>query len=182
MQGLAALQKLSCDNNKVTELNVQGLATLEWLICTNNRLTTLNVQGLAALQRLNFENNPLKTLILTGVSEGIKNKYAELERTLLFPVLSQTDSSEARQTIIHRLGADYTYENCLKYCPDYAATLFAFDLANTFASSPLSQASEFLPSFGENNLKRKRDEEERDIEELSEDADNQPDLKKRKRK
>ena len=183
VQGLLALQWLVCSYNPLTELNMHGLAVLWCLSCGHNKLTILNVQGLAALKRLECEDNPLKTLILTGVHMNTKNKYAELEKTLLFNELSQVESPENRQAIILRLGADnYTHENCLKYCPDYAATLFAFDFANTLASSALSQASAFLPFFGENNLKRKRNEEEVCIESPSEESDNQTDLKKRKRK
>ena len=213
VQDLAMLQTLLCSNNQLTELNVQGLAKLQWLHCKNNslstlnvrelesllyldcennKLTILNVQGLESLICLRCDNNPLKTLILAGVHPNIKNSYADLERKLLFNKLSQTNSPEARQAIIHRLGADYTYKNCLKYCPIYAAKLFAFDSTNgtyRFASTVLSQACAFLPSFEATNtvpekadLKRKRDEDEVDREELSKDTDNQPDLKRRKRK
>ena len=194
VQGLMALGWLSCHNNKLTNLNVQGLVALQWLACDNNQLTILNVQGLATLQRLECESNPLKTLILTGVHANTKNKYAELEKKLLFNKLSQSESSTARQAIIRRLSTDYTYQNCLKYCPIYAAKLFAFDSANSayhFTSSALSQVSAFLPSFSfgmanhstENtSLKRKRNEEEVCIESPSDESDNQPDTKKRKRK
>ena len=182
VQGLTALQVLECGNNQLSTLNVQGLAALHKLSCWDNQLTALNMQGLAALKRLDCWGNPLKTLILAGVHASTKNKHAELERSLLFDELSQTESPEGRQAIISRLGDDYTYKNCLKYCPVYAVKLFAFDLANNLASSALSQVSAFLPSFGENPLKRKRDEDEVDREELSEEPDNQPPAKKRKRK
>ena len=191
VQELTALQVLYCHNNQLTTLNVQELTALQRLDCNGNQLTTLNLQGLVALQWLNCDNNPLKTLILTGVHANTKNKYVELERSILFNKLSQTESPKARQAIIRRLGADYTYKNCLIYCPGYAAKLFAFDSANStysFVSSALSQACAFLPSFSfgmanntpENtDLKRKREEDEIG---LSEESGNQPDLKKRKRK
>ena len=186
VQGLTALQQLWCSKNQLTTLDVQGLVALQQLWCYNNQLTVLNVQGLVALQELDCDKNPLKTLILTGVPANVKNQYAELERSLLFKKLSQTDSIEARRAIIRRLGTDYTPENCAKYLgPVYAEKLFASDSANSvcsFASSALSQASAFLPSFGENRLKRKRDEDEVGREELSEDSENLPPVKKRKRK
>ena len=194
VQGLAKLRRLHCYNNSLTALNVQELATLQELGCYNNQLTTLNVQGLAALIYLNCNNNLLETLILTGVHAKTKLKHAELERSLLFNKLTKTDSLEARQAIIRRLGANYTYKNCFYYCPAYAAKLFAFGSTNSaylFASNALSQAAAFLPSFSfgtannapENtNLKRKRNDNEIRREVPSEESDNRPALKKRKRK
>ena len=188
VKGLAVLKGLECNNNQLTTLNVQGLTALKELLCNMNKLLTLNLQGLATLKKLNCHNNPLKTLILTGVHASTKDKYAELERILLFNKLSQTNSPQARRAIIRRLGADYTPENCRKYCPIYATKLFASDSANSVyhcASNALSQTSVFLPSFtfGVVNigLKRKRDEDEIDIEKPSEESDYQPDLKKRKK-
>ena len=187
VQGLKALEELTCGINQLTVLEVQGLEALKLLYCSNNKLTTLNLQTLSKLQSLWCDKNPLKTLILTGVHANTKGKYAELEKKLLFNKLSKAQSSQARQAIISRLGPDYTPANCFKYCPIFPATLLTFNFANSaysFASSTLSQASAFLPFFGATNtgLKRKRDEDEIDIEELSEEAENQPALKKRKKK
>ncbi len=187
VQGLMALQKLGCAHNQLTTLNVQRLMALQILGCANNQLTSLNVQGLARLQGLWCEKNPLKTLILTGVHADVKNEHAELERSLLFQQLGQADSSEVRQGIIARLGADYTYENCLKYCPAYAEKLFAFDSANgvyDFTSAALTQASTFLPSFGVNNnsdnldLREKRDKNEMQLDGVSEESDGEPEFKR----
>ena len=174
LQEMPNIQQLWCNNNQLTTLKVQGQA-LWFLNCQYNKLTTLNVQGLSALQELFCQLNPLMDLNLTGVHPDVKNKYAELERKLLFKQLSQADSAEARQVIIDRLGANYTHEKCMHYCPDYAETVFASDSAN----NALSQTPAFLPSFEAANtapekacLKRKHDEEE---------PANQPDLKKIKR-
>ena len=176
VQRLTALELLWCDRNKLMVLNMQGLKAVQWLSCFENPLTALNLQGFSALQELHCHNNPLIDLNLTGVSARIKTLHGIRERELLFNQLGQADSLEARKAIIVRIGAkDYTHANCLKYCPDYAATLFASDLANS-----ISQAPDFLPFFEAANtasenasLKRKRDEEE---------SDNQSDLKKRKKK
>ena len=188
-----ALEYLDCSNNRVAKLSLQEFVALKFLFCNNNALTTLNLQGLAWLEELDCDNNPLTTLILTGVHATTKNKHAELERKLLFNKLSIAQSPQATQAIIRRLGSDYTLGNCFKYCTVHdAAKLFISNSANSisyFTSSTLSQISGFLPSFGatnnptENtkNLKRKRDEEI-DTEELSEESDNQPELKKRKKK
>ncbi len=188
VQGLARLKELLCDNNQLTTLNVQGLAQLKGLYCSDNQLTTLNVQRLMALQILDCANNPLKTLILTGVHADVKNKHAELERSLLFQQLSQADSSEVRQGIIARLGADYTYTNYLIYCgPISAAKLFSSDSLNgvyNFASAALTQASTFLPSFGVNNNsdnldpRRMRDKNEMQLDEVSEESDGEPEFKR----
>ena len=187
VQGLTGLQRLSCFKNKLIELNVQGLVGLQDLYCCNNQLTIMDLQGLAELKWFHCDFNPLKTLLLTGVHANTQNKYAYQERSLLFKELGETESPQAKQAIISRLGDYYTFENCLKYCPIYATKLFPFISTN----SPLSQASTFLPSFsvGTNNnvtesttLKRKRDEEAIGIKALSEDFDNQPALKKSKKK
>ena len=186
LQGLTSLQGLECGGNQLTSLNVQELIALGFLDCKNNLLTTLNVSSLASLWFLDCNNNQLIDLHLTGVHKNTKNKYAELERTLLFSKLSQTESPKDRRDIICRLGDDYTTENCLKYCPVYAATLLTSASANSvyhFASSTLAQVSAFLPYFSlAGSLKRKRDKDEIDTEKLLEESDNQPDLKKRKRK
>ena len=68
VQGLTALQRLSCHNNQLTALNVQGLSTLKGLVCGGNQLTALNVQGLSALQRLDCDNNQLTALDVQGLS------------------------------------------------------------------------------------------------------------------
>ena len=181
VQELVALQDLYCNDNQLTVLNLQKLIELEDLDCNSNQLSSLNVQRLTALEYLNCDDNPLETLILTGVHTSTKNKYAELERTLLFNKLSQIESPEARQDIIHQLGDDYTEVNCLKYCPDYAASLFKIDSAT--ANNPLSQAPVLLSFFETVNtgLKRKRDENEVDAEELSQEENLEPALKKRKK-
>ena len=125
------------------------------------------MHGLVALQELYCSNNPLTDLNLTGVSAAIKNEFAELERRLLFKRLSTSDSAQTRRAIIARLGTDYTYINCLYYCPVYAAKLFISDSSSqvyNLASSALSQFSAYLPSsFSANNApvnprKRPRDE------------------------
>ncbi len=179
VQGLVALQQFDCSNNQLTSLNVQGLAALQVLYCNDNQLAVLNVQGLVVLQTVKLKNNLFSDLNLTGVHADTKNKYAELERSLLFKQLIQVDSDEAKQWIIARLGADYTYKNCLYYCPVYAT--------KWFASSALSQLSTFLPSFSMNShkaekpeLKRKRDEEGMQID-LAEDSDDKPDFKRIKK-
>ena len=150
VQGLVALQALSCYNNRLTALNVQGLVALQMLNCSNNQLTALNVKGLVALQLLRCDNNPLTDLNLTGVPAVIKNKYAELEKSLLFKQLNSPLSIQARREIITRLGADYTYKNCLRYCSVYdAAKLFISDSSSqvyNLASSTLSQFSGYFPS------------------------------------
>ena len=167
LQELTALETLDCYNNQLTTLNVPGLAALHLLNCSNNQLTALNLTGLAALQWLWFCHNPLTDLNLTGIPVAIKNKHAELEKSLLFKQLSQTGSPEIRQALIARLGGDYTYQNCLHYCPVYTEKLFMIDSvqACNLALSALSLHSAYLPYSGASNnicnaqQKRTRDEE-----------------------
>ena len=93
------------------------------------------------------------------------------------------DTVQVRQEIIARLGADYTYINCLYYCPVYAAKLFISDSSSqvyNLASSALSQIGAYLPSLGANNngpanpqQKRPRDEEQ--------EPNNEPQAKRSKK-
>ena len=68
VQGLSALQVLSCGGNRLTALNVQGLTALQVLACNYNQLTALNVQGLTALERLECYENQLTTLDVQGLN------------------------------------------------------------------------------------------------------------------
>ncbi len=108
---LAALRLLYCDNNQLTTLNVQGLAALRVLYCDNNQLTTLNVQGFVFLRWLHCDNNPLKTLILTGVHPVTKNRYGELERSLLLNPLSQSDCAQTSTFLPSFEANNHTPEN-----------------------------------------------------------------------
>ena len=162
LQGLMALETLDCGDNQLTQLNLQGLVALRELNCSHNQLTQFNLQGLMALETLVCDNNPLTDLNLTGVPAAIKIKHAELEKSLLFKQLSLSSSAEARQGIITRLGVNYTYKNCLYYCPVYAAKLFMTDSASqtyNLATSVLSHFSAYLPASS-NARKRSRDEEQ----------------------
>ena len=157
--------------------------------CLSVSLSFEEQQTILNLLDDDFNRNLLLPCLVTD-SNGIqwrrgKNTFDELERHSLFHKLSKTESSEDRQIIISRLGNYYTYENCLKYCPTYAATLFDLDFLDSLL---LPQEVFFLTSFeNSSNLienahpKRKRDQEI-DTEELSEEPENEPDLKKRKKK
>ena len=68
VQGLNALEYLSCFNNQLAELNVQSLNALKYLDCGGNQLTALNVQGLSALQGLNCGGNQLTELNVQGLN------------------------------------------------------------------------------------------------------------------
>ena len=198
VQGLAALHVLLCDNNQLTALNVQGLAALRTLDCDNNQLTALNLQGLAALHNLHCSKNPLTDLNLTGVQAAeVKNKYTEIERSLLFKQLNQASSTEARLAIIARLGADYTYKNCFYYCPVYAATLFminsahqTYNLALSYLSN-LSLTPAYLRSYGAQQkipLDEEKTQDDNQIEQKEnssatqeKEQSNEPEAKRRKK-
>ena len=177
VQGLAALHVLLCDNNQLTALNVQGLAALRTLDCDNNQLTALNLQGLAALHNLHCSKNPLTDLNLTGVQAAeVKNKYTEIERSLLFKQLNQASSTEARLAIIARLGADYTYQNYIHGYPESTEKLFIIDTERQVynlalsALSDLSLTPTYLPSSGAgNNASNAQQEEPRDKEKKQDD-------------
>ena len=68
VQGCTALKELRCSHNRLTALNVQGLTALRILGCGDNQLTALNVQGLTALQRLYCDWNKLTELNVQGLT------------------------------------------------------------------------------------------------------------------
>ena len=74
VQGLNALQVLSCSANQLTALDVQGLTALRRLECNVNQLTVLNVQGLAALETLGCYYNQLTVLNVQGCT-ALKDLY-----------------------------------------------------------------------------------------------------------
>lgn len=59
------LNKLDCNFNKLTELNLSGLTQLTTLWCNRNQLTTLDVSGLTELTDLNCHDNDLSALDIT---------------------------------------------------------------------------------------------------------------------
>ncbi len=183
------LTHLNSKNNKLMILDLSALTALQALNCENNQLTMLNLKGLAALVFLNCNKNPLKVLNLTGVNAAVKDTHGWLERNLKFEQLKNADSDEARSIIIQSLGPDYTYANCLYYCPALATQLFFSGAKNTtleLITSIYTQAASFLPSFSENNnpnqdtRKRARDENGMniDLDEPEKDADCEPEFKR----
>ncbi|MCL2539551.1 MAG: hypothetical protein FWE66_04355, partial [Oscillospiraceae bacterium] len=64
----ANLERLNCNYNQITSLDVSGLAKLISLNCTGNKLTSLNVGGCVALLDLFCNNNELTNLELSGLS------------------------------------------------------------------------------------------------------------------
>ena len=65
--GGVALTNLSCDDSKLTALDVSGCATLEWLSCNQNSLTELDLSGCTALKSMFCGRNNLKALNLSGL-------------------------------------------------------------------------------------------------------------------
>ena len=68
VQGLNALQVLSCSANQLTALDVQGLTALRRLECNGNQLTALDVQGLTVLKELYYIGNQLTALNVQGLT------------------------------------------------------------------------------------------------------------------
>lgn len=135
------LTQLFCTANRFTSLDLTALLSLKLLQSNNNpHLTILNVQGLSKLQDLEINYSNLEFLNLTGVHPLTKNKYGEVEISLLFKQLIKANSEEVRSEIMARLGANYNYEKCLQYIPEMATELF-------FPHYATAQAT-FLPFFG----------------------------------
>ena len=83
VQGLTDLHKLSCNSNKLTSLSVQGLSALQNLQCADNQLTSLNAQGLDTLKTLWCAGNQLTSLNVQDCAAlqslwCYKNKLTEL--------------------------------------------------------------------------------------------------------
>lgn len=118
-QELTTLQRLDCSENLISILSLQDLTALHTLHSWDNPLTVLDMQGCTNLDFLNLddnflESNTLGDLNLTGVPLNTRNKYAELEKSLLFKQLCAA-TPENTKLLITRLGEHYTPENCQKY-------------------------------------------------------------------
>ena len=68
VSGLTALRSLICNDNQVSSLNLSGCSALSQLWCQANQLTTLNLSGCSALEQLLCSENQLTTLKLSGYS------------------------------------------------------------------------------------------------------------------
>jgi len=65
-EGLTTLQKLWCNFNKITKLNVKNCTGLLWLLCEDNFITELNVTNCTELEMLLCQNNLLTKLDATS--------------------------------------------------------------------------------------------------------------------
>jgi len=99
VQGLTALQELSCSSNQLTELNVQGLTKLQQLYCSNNQLTALTVQSCTALKKL----------------ECFQNKLNADAFTKLFNDLPAREVSDKAKALLYVDRAGVTEENCTNF-------------------------------------------------------------------
>ena len=83
MQNCTTLQKLECNKNDLTELNLQGLTSLKHVVSRENtELTVLNVQGCTALQHFEcIKNNKLTALNLQGLT-SLENVYSSQNAAL----------------------------------------------------------------------------------------------------
>ncbi|MEJ2741770.1 MAG: hypothetical protein P8176_04625 [Gammaproteobacteria bacterium] len=66
LEGCNTLTDIICKNNKINQLSLKGCDALDWLSCENNQLTDLNVEGCGALRSLNCRNNRLNQLNIEG--------------------------------------------------------------------------------------------------------------------
>lgn len=66
IEQFSALEQLSCENNRLKELDVKQNRALRHLQCRFNQIAALDVSGLDNLISLNCESNHMKNLNLTG--------------------------------------------------------------------------------------------------------------------
>lgn len=74
-----SLEKLECQNNELTTLDVSGCKSIESLICHSNKLTTLNVDGCDAIAGLKCSHNNLTALDLTSLT-SLETFYCEYNK------------------------------------------------------------------------------------------------------
>lgn len=70
----ASLEKLQCESNQLTSLNLSGLPNLVTLYCADNQLTSLNFDGLTGLEDLDCGYNPLTSLDVSQLT-SLKTLY-----------------------------------------------------------------------------------------------------------
>ena len=68
IQFFTYLQRLVCERNQLTSLDVSGLNNLVWLFCGWNQLTSLDLSGLDNLRDLSCSNNQLTSLDVSGLT------------------------------------------------------------------------------------------------------------------
>ncbi|MEA5011075.1 MAG: S-layer homology domain-containing protein [Angelakisella sp.] len=84
-----ALVVLSCENNRLTALDMSKNTALVELRCANNRLTALDVSKNTALEELSCENNRLTALDVSKNS-GLINLYCMENRLTMLNVTDNT--------------------------------------------------------------------------------------------
>lgn len=62
------LEKLSCNNNQLTSLDLSKNTKLKYLNCIYNMLSSLDVSGCAALEKIECRNNNITSLNVSGCS------------------------------------------------------------------------------------------------------------------
>jgi len=91
---LTALQRLDCQNNPITQLNLSGCTSLTTLDCSYcSSLTSLNVQGCSALKTLSVYQNRITGSGMTTLVNSLPTRSATDMGTL--NVLWDTDEGNA---------------------------------------------------------------------------------------
>lgn len=66
INNLVSLRYLTCNNNRLTSLNVSRLQHLKYLICNGNSIKTLNIKECTQLEDLECQNNLITSLNIEG--------------------------------------------------------------------------------------------------------------------
>ena len=120
MQGLTSLQKLDCQYNQLTALDVSGCTALKELYIFRNKLTALNVQGLTSLQGLYCYQNRLTELNVQGCTSLQKlscysNQLNAQAMTALLNALPARTAGDDAKAILYTEETDVTEDNCKDY-------------------------------------------------------------------
>lgn len=119
---LAALSKVDCSQNQLTELVLPHHSTVFEVLCNENKLTTLDLSGLTGLNEVSCYGNQLTTLYLDGLT-SLENVYAydnkissivcKNSKSIKSLNLANNEISEIDMTQFPAVEGVYLYDNAL---------------------------------------------------------------------
>ena len=136
IEHFTALQKLYCNGNQLTALDVSHNTALTWLECYSNQLTALDVSHNTALETLDCGNNPLGTLDVSNNAALTRIECYSNQLTSL-----DVSNNTALTTLCcgnNPLGTlDVSNNTALTYLECYSNQLTALDVSQNIALTRL---------------------------------------------
>ena len=140
------LETLSCNDNKLTELDVSSNLSLKYLYCASNKLSELDVSYNTALSALNCSNNPLTML---DISHNPALKYLDCHGDSL----TELDLSQNTGLRTLRCGAnaltnlDLSYNTLLSELSCDICALTSLDLTHNTVLKEVNCSYNLLSTF-----------------------------------